>query len=109
MRIASLSGPLFIFAVGGFVAVEEARPEEKQPAAPAAAPPAAVPQTTSVDFLHDVMPVINRLGCNATKCHGADVWAAPDVPGLMHVGLRTESGGFPASWQASVELSPNLR
>ena len=32
---------------------------------------ARVTVTPEVDFVHDVMPVLSRLGCNAGTCHGA--------------------------------------
>lgn len=38
------------------------------------APPAQPPQDATdggIDFVHHVMPLVNKLGCNATKCHGS--------------------------------------
>jgi hypothetical protein len=56
---------LGLFLAGFSFARGEAPP--KSASAPAAAAPG------SVFFLRDVMPLVNRLGCNSVQCHGASL------------------------------------
>ncbi len=62
MRVPASFVSLLFLIVPGAVAAQEA------PADPA--PPASSP-SAAVYFQTDVAPLLNRLGCNATKCHGA--------------------------------------
>ncbi len=53
---------LLIFAISALVSPGGDAPAEE---------PAGGSKTGLVDFVNDVMPLLNKLGCNAAKCHGS--------------------------------------
>ncbi len=66
MRIKAIFPVLLGLFLAACIAMRGAEPPKPPPAQPAVA-------SRPVFFLRDVMPLVNRLGCNSVQCHGAPV------------------------------------
>ena len=64
MKTKAVSLVVLGLIVVDFGSARGAEPPKPVPAQPAIAP-------NSVFFLRDVMPLLNKLGCNQAKCHGS--------------------------------------
>ncbi len=64
MRTKAISLVVLGLLVADCGAARGADPPKPAPVQPAIA-------SNSVFFLRDVMPLVNRLGCNSVQCHGA--------------------------------------